>query len=62
MKPRPSCPRRDPSTAQLSLLLEPSRLVALDDAGRTGVIAVLARLLGEAAAPAREQEAGDDAS
>ena len=62
MKPSRSSPHRRPPTAQLSLPWQASRITALDTPDRAGVIALLARLLAEAARPARAQENADDAS
>lgn len=62
MKPRRPSPHRRLPTAQLSLPLPPSRIAALDTTNRAGVIAMLARLLFEAARPGREREDDHDAS
>lgn len=62
MKPSRSSPHRRPPPAQLSLPLQASRIAALDTPARAGVVALLARLLIEAARPAREPEDTDDAS
>jgi hypothetical protein len=59
MKPRRTSRWKSSPTAQLPLLLGPSPLLALDAAGRVGLVAVLARLLAEAA---RAPEADDDPS
>lgn len=54
--------RSHPLTTQLSLLRPTPREVALAEAERAGVIAVLARLLLEAARPRAAAEGADDAS
>jgi hypothetical protein len=62
MKASRSSRHRRPPTAQLSLPLQASRIATLDTSERAGVIALLARLLVEAARPAREPEGSHDAS
>jgi hypothetical protein len=62
MKPSRSSPHRRPPIVQLSLPLQASRITALDTLDRAGVIALLARLLVEAAQPAHAQEDAHDAS
>jgi hypothetical protein len=62
MKPSRSSSHRRPPLAQLSLPLQASRIAALNPTDHAGVVAMLARLLFEAAHPAREQEAAHDAS
>ena len=62
MKPSRSSPHRRPPLAQLSLPLAASRIAALDPTDRAGVVAMLARLLFEAARPAREEGAPHDAA
>ena len=61
MKPSRSSPHRRPPIVQLSLPLQASRITALDTPDRAGVIALLARLLVEAARPARAQDDAHDA-
>jgi hypothetical protein len=60
MRPRPLSRQTRPLPIQLSLLLPAPRLATLAPEVRAGVIAVLARLLLEAARPA--PEGVDDAS
>lgn len=60
MKPRRSSVRRRPSTSQMLLTLEAARISALGADERAGVIAVLARLLLEAARLPRDREGPDD--
>lgn len=62
MKPSRSSRRRHQSTTQLSLPVHAPRILSLDAIGRVGVVAILARLLFEAARSAREREDTDDAS
>lgn len=62
MKPIRVSPHRRVPTAQLSLPWPASRITALDTVDRAGVIALLARLLLEAARPAREPGDAHDAS
>ena len=62
MKPSRSSPHRRPPTAQLSLPLQASRIATLVPSERAGVVALLARLLVEAARPAREPEGTHDAA
>jgi hypothetical protein len=62
MKPSRSSPHRRPPIVQLSLPLQASRITALDTLDRAGVIALLARLLVEAARAAHAQEDAHDAS
>ena len=62
MKPSRSSLHRRPPIVQLSLPLQASRITAVDTPDRAGVIALLARLLVEAARPAREPEDAHDAS
>ncbi len=62
MKPSRSSRRRRPPTGQLTLPLEAPRIVALDTTARAGLVGLVARLLVEAARPAREPEGAHEAS
>lgn len=62
MKPSRSSPHRRPPTAQLALPWPAPQIAALGSTDRAGVIALLARLLFEAARPAHEREGAHDAS
>jgi hypothetical protein len=59
MKPRRSCPYVPPPTPQLALSLRPTPVTALPAKDRASVVALLARLLLEAARARPESEDGD---
>jgi hypothetical protein len=60
MRPRRVSSRPSSTTTQMPLPLHATRIFALTSAGRTGVVAALARLLLEAARRTRD-EGRDDA-
>lgn len=57
MKPRRSSPRPLSRTAQLALSLRPTPVTALPAKDRASVVALLARLLREAAPPPDSEDA-----
>jgi hypothetical protein len=61
MKPTRRSPRQRPPTAQLVLPFQPPRIAALDPADHAGVVALVARLLFEAARPAQQADRAHDA-
>jgi hypothetical protein len=62
MKPRRVASRPSSATTQMPLPLYATRIVAFPGIGRAGVVAALARLLLEAARPARNHDGGHDAA